>query len=132
MIVSQMQAYPKVKRRLAHYGIEAIDLTAEQCEEEKDWMKNEAANKGIELLGCCTNGLTHAGCIDGTRLSRLHPGSVAASCRKAEGQREECTCTKSWDIGWYYPCPGGCVYCYANPVIFSERKGNDPSMDLLD
>ncbi|MDA8425359.1 MAG: DUF1848 family protein, partial [Treponema sp.] len=33
---------------------------------------------------------------------------------KDPGQRPECRCAPSVDIGVYGACPAGCVYCYAN------------------
>jgi histone acetyltransferase (RNA polymerase elongator complex component) len=35
---------------------------------------------------------------------------------KDPGQRRECGCIVSKDIGAYGTCPHMCVYCYANPT----------------
>ncbi|MFQ5868916.1 MAG: DUF1848 family protein [Candidatus Zixiibacteriota bacterium] len=33
------------------------------------------------------------------------------------GQQQNCRFTKSIDIGQWFHCPHGCVYCYGNPKI---------------
>lgn len=115
MIVSWMAVYPKVRRRLAKHGIQPESLSGEMREEESEWLLYEAKRIGVRVTGCCVPGLPASNCIDGSLLSRLHPNQDQASEQKAKGQRKLCTCTESWDIGWYYPCPGGCLYCYARP-----------------
>ena len=114
--VSWMEAYPKVVKRLKKYGIEVEQVSAEKRKEEADWILKMAKKRGISILGCCAPNLPIGRCIDGGLLTELHPGKLSASIKMALGQRSLCRCTESWDIGWYYPCPGSCLYCYANPV----------------
>ena len=79
-------------------------------------MTARAASMGVTLHACCVPGLPRSRCVDGELLSRLHPKGYPCSKRRAKGQRPLCGCTESFDIGWYKPCPTGCLYCYANPA----------------
>lgn len=78
---------------------------------------------GLTIYACSDHALEGVGalpssCIDGRLLSELHPKGVVANTEKDRGQRKECSCTVSVDIGSYSQrCPGGCVYCYANPAL---------------
>lgn len=82
-----------------------------------------ARELGLTLYSCSDRSLLDAGimpskCIDGELLSELHPLRHRAPTGKDRGQRPECQCTPSIDIGSYaMRCPDGCHYCYANPVI---------------
>ncbi len=85
-----------------------------------------ARSLGITLHACSDPTLAELGvpsarCIDGGLLTRFHPLGLAASTEKDRGQRKDCGCTRSVDIGAYtMRCPSGCRYCYANPIIASH------------
>ena len=116
IIVSWMQVYRKVHRRLERLGIEPVDPPSQR--QEAEHLSEVAGRLGMEVRGCCVPGWPRGACIDGRLFRNLHPGAEACSVAKARGQRELCGCTHSIDIGWYGPCVHGCVYCYANPTFY--------------
>lgn len=126
MVVSWMDLYGKVRKRLKKYGIQPVEMTSHVWKKEAEWLYDEATKRNIRLHACCVNGLPVSKCIDGAFLNLIHPQNKNASEKKATGQRMLCGCTESWDIGWYKVCPGGCVYCYANPAVFPELQGDHP------
>jgi len=124
--ISWMENYPKVQRRLRKYGIEPLAVSDDQWSQESDWIFDKAEDIGIGVLGCCVPQMPVSRCIDGELLTVLHPKMSHASLKKAGGQRQHCGCTESWDIGWYNPCPGGCLYCYGRPVEPCRLVGGRP------
>jgi len=120
--LSWMEAYPKVVRRLKRVGLEPAPLPHEQWLGEVQRLREWARVLGLTLHFCCVPRLPQSHCIDGELLSRLHPKGYRCSTQRAKGQRPLCGCTESWDIGWYNPCPNGCLYCYANPAEVSPSQ----------
>ena len=120
--VSWLSLYPKVTRRLAMYGLTAEPVSLETEKEQSRRLESLAHAFGARVHYCCMEGFPRARCIDGAKLTLLHPKGEPASTQKAENQRPLCGCPASWDIGWYYACPYGCLYCYANPKIFPREK----------
>ncbi|OQX57804.1 hypothetical protein DRQ15_01715 [candidate division KSB1 bacterium] len=115
--VSWMETYPKVIKRLQQFGYRPLPVPLSQKLTEANFLATIAKKLKMKLHFCCVAGLPRSRCVDGSLLSKLHPKGELASTRRAKGQRPLCGCTESWDIGWYYPCPNGCLYCYANPKV---------------
>ncbi len=71
----------------------------------------------IELSTCAESldlsafGIRHGACIDQQMIERLLGCPIRA--KKDPGQRPDCGCIESVDVGTYNTCPGGCAYCYA-------------------
>lgn len=111
--------YGKVKKRRWKW----IDPPPEQKLEIASRLVEMGKSMGLTLYSCADPLLLKAGalpssCIDGRLLSLLHPRGFPAPTEKDRGQRKECGCSSSVDIGSYLmKCPSGCVYCYANPII---------------
>lgn len=61
-------------------------------------------------------GIGHASCIDKKRIEKIVGCPIAS--KKDSGQRPECGCIESIDVGTYETCLNGCKYCYAtkNPM----------------
>lgn len=120
--ISFLSSYPKVIKRLADNQIQILDISERIRKKEIKWMQNICNELGMHLHGCVVDVMEPGRCIDGELLTRLHPEKIQANPEKASGQRPHCGCTKSWDIGWYWSCPGGCLYCYANPKIRHDNR----------
>lgn len=113
--ISWMSRYRKVLSRLKQAGIIALEISHELWLRQFEFLLEMVAKYNFTLHGCCVPGMPLSRCIDGDLLMALHPDKKPCSKRKAKGQRAECGCTESWDIGWYHNCYHGCRYCYANP-----------------
>lgn len=118
---SWMCAYKKVVSRLQKYGFSELSLSQEKRNEEYEYLLKIASKFDSSLYCCGMTDMPMSRCIDGELLSSLHPDKLKCSTRKAKGQRATCGCTESLDIGWYFQCPHGCLYCYANPAPIPDH-----------
>ena len=116
-ITSFVTPYKKVVRRMRKAGLELIRLSIKKRREIAAEIAEKNRSLGIRTYACCNpdivgaEGIEKAHCIDGELLSML-AGEVC-DMRKDRGQRPECGCTVSVDVGRYGTCPVGCLYCYA-------------------
>jgi hypothetical protein len=118
-ITSVVTPYPKVTRRLRQRGLDLDTWSAEERAQALKRLSETAAALGVSLAGCCVPELPRAACIDGRRLQETHPQGLPCRLDHPAGQREQCGCTHTVDLGWYgsHPCGSGCLYCYANPRL---------------
>lgn len=102
------------------------------------FMSEAAKEHGMEIQTCAEGidlsfvGISHGKCIDDTLLMKLF--GISLSERKDRGQRDECGCIKSIDIGSYNTCLHGCVYCYATynqSFVLKNKEKHDPKSPFL-
>lgn len=130
-IVSFVDAYP-------HLGGVVQPLAEGTMRAMAADLAETAGHYGLTLTSCAeavdlsAQGIQPGACIDGERLSRLLGWQIPAG--KAQGQRKDCRCAESIDIGSYDTCLHGCRYCYAttSTALAKERhRLHDPHSPLL-
>ncbi|MGH2486939.1 MAG: DUF1848 domain-containing protein, partial [Ktedonobacterales bacterium] len=150
VVISFAQVYKKAERNM--------DLAANRARPSFTWREHKAfaydderldkahalvrdlaesadAN-GMRLTVCSqvrfhVDGVGPAHCIEAERLEEIAGTAIRA---KVKGNRSECACSASRDIGDYDTCPHGCVYCYAvtdrNKALGRYRQ-HDPASEFL-
>jgi hypothetical protein len=127
---ADIERYAKVRSRLRKLGKGCRELTPEEMRDFAERLTGAIRGWGLQIATCAEAidlsqyGIGRNKCIDDALLERLFPQDVelAAFLGSAEtryrlrdkGQRKECGCIVSKDIGAYDTCPHLCRYCYAN------------------
>ena len=105
------------------------ELSPEEMRTFAERLRDAVRGWGLQVATCAETidlsdfGIGHNTCIDVALLERLFPldtelmaflGPKEDRHRiKDKGQRKECGCIVSKDIGLYDTCPHLCRYCYA-------------------
>ncbi|HYF79272.1 MAG TPA: DUF1848 domain-containing protein [Symbiobacteriaceae bacterium] len=140
VVLSFAHFYSKTKRNLA---LEArrLGFTWEDPDDEakRDLVRRcveIAGSHGIRVAICSQNqyvteGTRPARCVDAERLGAVAGRLIVAERR---GNRPDCDCYASKDIGEYDTCPHGCVYCYAvqdKGLAQVRYRHHDPAGEFL-
>jgi hypothetical protein len=78
-----------------------------------------------------STGCGEASCVDARRLEDVSGRRLKS---REKGNRPECRCSESRDIGEYDTCPHGCVYCYAvqnRDLALHRYREHDPASEFL-
>lgn len=140
VVVSFAQPYRKTARRLdaaaKRHGFTWRDPPDDEKRALLAGMVERAAAAGLRL-GLCSQkallvpGAAEARCIDTDRLADLAGRPIVA---RTKGNRPDCRCAESRDIGAYDSCAQGCAYCYAVAGESRARqalKAHDPDGPML-
>ena len=121
-------AYGRVGRNMEKDYPGFRELTGTECHEAAAGIQELAAKWGMAVAACSEkinleeHGIMRNSCVDAALLARefKHDGKLMgflggkAGLLKDKGQRKECGCAMSKDIGRYNTCGHMCAYCYAN------------------
>jgi hypothetical protein len=146
VMVSFLRPYRQVTARLRrlerehHLGLRGLsrELPAAERVERRELLARLAeiaVRRGLRLLTCAEaddyspQGVPPGACIDGELIRELWGIDVPA--RKDPGQRPECRCIRSVDLGIYGTCRHGCRYCYAAADRTLTRGRHDPASPIL-
>ncbi len=126
VIVSFLTPYRKTVSRLRRAGYELILPDKELAVDMAKEMAKMAKSRGLEIQSCADRfnadgslervGIRRGACIDPDLVSKSFPEDISKAVRdlgRDRGQRRECLCLKSVDIGEYGTCKFRCLYCYA-------------------
>jgi hypothetical protein len=145
---ADIDAYRKVQSNLGRLGQGYRELTSAEMAGIAKGLRDLKTRTGLTVATCAEGldlaayGIEHNRCIDDDLLAKLYPEDSAlmahlgrvqddlfaqpGKAKKDQGQRKECGCIVSKDIGAYNTCPHLCTYCYANSskesVIANYRR----------
>ncbi|MCC6368579.1 MAG: DUF1848 domain-containing protein [Bryobacterales bacterium] len=140
VVISFAQIYKKTRRNLdaaaANAGFEWMDPAPDEKKRLVAELAPIARANGMQLTICSqrtllVDGAAEARCVDARRMGDAAGRPLTA---KLKGNRKECGCFESRDVGDYDTCPHGCVYCYAvqtRSIALERYRQHDPDSEFL-
>jgi len=140
VVISFAQIYAKSRRNLdaaaRRHGFSWEDPPQEEKMALAAELAAVARRRGMRLTVCSqpeylAPGAEVARCVDVRRLARISGEPLEAPLK---GNRPDCACHESRDIGEYDTCPHGCLYCYAvrhRRVALARYRAHDPASPSL-
>jgi DNA repair photolyase len=141
VVISFADFYKKTERNLkAVDGLVYSDILQDNpmLVDLSEYMVKIAQEHDMQIQSCSEKvdlssiGVPHGKCIDDALIKDVF--GISLSDKKDKGQREECGCVKSVDIGMYNTCLHECSYCYATfnkKMVVDNKKKHDPSSPFL-
>jgi DNA repair photolyase len=123
IIFSFATIYYRVQKRMRSRGFIPIDLPLMKKKEILGKLIEVTDEYNMQMKACChpnlleVEGISQAHCIDANKIEQLIKEKIPKV--KDTGQRKDCGCYKSKDIGGYsgiFQCKHNCDYCYASPT----------------
>lgn len=127
VVISFIDLYGKATRRTEGRLLHQLS-NSEMCEIAKA-IAPVAKEYGMRIESCAEKidldeyGIEHGHCVDKEYIEQLVGYRMIGS--KDSGQRLECGCVDSIDIGRYDTCMNGCKYCYASSRDEYLRENRD-------
>jgi len=136
VVISFAQIYRKTRLNMDKAGLAWEDPTDEVKFSLAEEFTQVARSRGMQLMTCSQNqylvfGARAARCVDADRLSDVAGYPIKAP---RKGNRPDCECSQSRDIGDYDTCPHGCIYCYAvlhRQLALERFRRHDPEGEFL-
>ncbi|MFC1777319.1 DUF1848 domain-containing protein [Pseudomonadota bacterium] len=153
---ADINMYKKVRNNLARQPYEYREFSPELMVSFAKQLNDLNKSWGFDIATCAEKvdlepfGIKHNRCIDDDLMVELFPddtklmsflghepdlfGNSSRLYLKDKGQRKECGCIFSKDIGMYNTCNHLCAYCYANTsptAVENNRRKHRPESDAI-